>query len=92
MSIRRINWSLGDSSPISANAIINVSGSGTQKIVVGFPVSAAHVSFSKQYIQDNFTYNPNEAPEVSVTDLDDTGFTIEYKNIPDRLEINYYAE
>jgi hypothetical protein len=88
---RRINWQLGDSSPVSAHGIFNVSGGGTLKIAVGFPPSAATVAFAKQYDEDTFGYDPDLPPEVFVSDLDETGFTVTYVNIPDRLEINYYA-
>ena len=72
-------------------------GDGELKITVGFPVSAAEVAFSKsynRYLIETLGYNYQQyafAPEVYVVSLDDDGFTVAYKHIPDTLEINYFV-
>jgi hypothetical protein len=72
-------------------------GDGELKITVGFPVSAAEVAFSKmcgQSLTDMFGYdyqNCANAPEVYVGSIDDDGFTVCFRNIPDTLDINYFV-
>lgn len=97
---RRVLWKYGDSCPIYGHLVAAVSGDGELRIVVGFPVSAAEVAFSKSYqrfLIETYTYDYNYqygkyafAPEVYVNSTDDEGFTITYNNIPDALEINYF--
>lgn len=93
---RRIIWKFGDSAPIYGHLITAVEGDGELRIIVGFPVSAAEVAFSKSYnrfLINTFGYDYQEyafAPEVYVSSVDDEGFTITYRNIPDALEINYF--
>lgn len=93
---RRIIWKFGDSAPIFGHLITAVEGDGELRIVVGFPVSAAEVAFSKsynRYLIETFGYDYQQyafAPEVYVSATDDEGFTLTYKNIPDSLEINYF--
>lgn len=94
---RRIIWRFGDSPPIFGHLVAAVEGDGEMKIIVGFPVSAAEVAFSKIYnrfLIDTLGYDYEThafAPEVFVTSVDDDGFTICYKNIPESLEINYFV-
>lgn len=94
---RRIVWRYGDSPPVFGNLIAAVTGDGELKIVVGFPVSAAEVAFSKNYnrwLVQSLGYDYEGyafAPEVFVSSVDDDGFTVCYKNIPDSLEINYFV-
>jgi hypothetical protein len=94
---RRIVWKFGDSQPVYGHLIAAIQGDGDIRIVTGFPVSAAQVSFSKnynRYLVDTFGYDYEKyafAPEVYVSGTDDEGFTITYKNIPDSLEINYFV-
>lgn len=94
---RRIIWRYGDSPPVFGNLVASVEGDGELKIVVGFPVSAAEVAFSKQYIRFlisslGYDYQGQAfAPEILVSSVDDDGFTVCYKNIPDSLEINYFV-
>lgn len=133
--IRRIIWNKGDSPPVYGHLVVYVQGDGTLHVPVGFEVSGATVSFSKQYVdflQDEFgygfkgddpiwgpnfdyqyevlepsgipfdySYDPymgyhyaNElfAPEIFVLNTDTTGFTVEYRNITEFLEFNYYAQ
>jgi hypothetical protein len=72
-------------------------GDGELKITVGFPVSAAEVAFSKiynRYLVDTFGYdyqNYANGPEVYVGSIDDDGFTVCFRNIPDTLDINYFV-
>jgi len=100
---RRIIWRYGDSPPIFGHLIAAINDSdgapheGELKITVGFPVSAAEVAFSKLYNRylvehcgyayENYAY----APEVFVDSVDDDGFTVCYRNIPDTLDINYFV-
>jgi hypothetical protein len=88
---RRINWKLGDSSPISGHLVAAVTGDGTLKITTGFPVSAAEVSFSRAYQESGagYSYGSSTDPEVFVSSMEDDGFTVTYYNIPDTLDINY---
>ena len=94
---RRIIWKEGDSAPVYGNLVAAVEGDGEIRIVLGFPVSSATVAFSKsynRYLVDNFGYGYAPyafAPEAYVGTVDDESFTIVYKNIPDALEINYFA-
>lgn len=96
---RRIIWRYGDSPPIFGHLTAAVEGDGELKIIVGFPVSSAQVSFSKsynRYLYDNLGYGYDYqeyafAPEVYVCSVDDDGFTICYKNISDSLDINYFV-
>lgn len=94
---RRIVWRFGDSAPIFGHFIAAVEGDGELKIIVGFPVSAAEVAFSKIYnrfLIDTFGYGYDEhafAPEAFVNKIDDDGFTVAYKNIPESLDINYFV-
>jgi hypothetical protein len=93
---RRIIWKFGDSAPIYGHLVTAIEGDGDLRIIVGFPVSAAEVAFSKSYqrwLIDTFGYDYQEyafAPEIYVNSTDDEGFTITYRNIPDALEINYF--
>lgn len=93
---RRIIWKFGDSAPIYGHLVAAVEGDGDLRIIVGFPVSAAEVAFSKSYqrwLINTFGYDYQEyafAPEIYVSSVDDEGFTITYRNIPDALEINYF--
>ncbi len=93
---RRIIWKYGDSAPIYGHLVTAVEGDGDLRIIVGFPVSSAEVAFSKSYqrwLIDTFGYDYQEyafAPEIYVSSVDDEGFTITYRNIPDSLEINYF--
>lgn len=93
---RRIIWKFGDSAPIYGHLVTAVEGDGDLRIIVGFPVSAAEVAFSKSYqrfLINTFGYDYEEyafAPEIYVSSIDDEGFTITYRNIPDALEINYF--
>ena len=93
---RRIIWKYGDSPPVFGHLIAAIEGDGELRIVVGFPVSAAEVAFSKGYqrwLIDTFGYDYQHyafAPEVYVSAQDDEGFTITYKNIADSMEINYF--
>lgn len=94
---RRIIWKFGDSAPLFGHLVVAIEGDGDMRVVVGFPVSSATVSFSKSYnrwLKDTFGYDYQEhafAPEVYVTGTDDEGFTVHYRNIPDALEINYFV-
>jgi len=96
---RRIIWKYGDSPPIYGHLVAALEGDGDMRIIVGFPVSAAEVAFSKsynRYLVDtwNYSYGYEKyafAPEVYVIGVDDEGFTIQYKNITDSLDINYYV-
>jgi hypothetical protein len=91
---RRVLWKYSDSSPIYGNLIASVQGDGELKILVGFPVSSATVAFSRIYDVDHtphYGYPHGNEPEVYVTSVDDDGFTVAYKNIPDTLDVNYFA-
>lgn len=94
---RRIIWRFGDSPPIFGHLVAAVEGDGELKVVVGFPVSSVQVSFSKvynRYLLDTLGYDyaiHAFAPEVSVSAIDDDGFTVCYKNIPESLDINYFV-
>ena len=94
---RRIIWKYGDSQPVYGHLVAGVEGDGELRVIVGFPVSAAEVAFSKNYnrfLIESFGYDYQKyafAPEVFVKSTDEEGFTITYKNIPDALEINYYV-
>ena len=93
---RRIIWNYGDSPPLYGHLIAAVEGDGDLRVIVGFPVSAAEVAFSKsynRYLINTFGYDYQQyafAPEIYVSSIDDEGFTITYRNIPDALEINYF--
>lgn len=93
---RRIIWRFGDSPPCFGHLVAAVTGDGDMKIFVGFPVSAVEVAFSKDYnrfLIETFGYDYENyafAPEVYVKEVDDDGFTLTYKNIPETLEINYF--
>ncbi len=94
---RRIIWRFGDSPPIFGHLIVAVEGDGELKVVIGFPVSAAEVAFSKIYnrfLIESVGYNYGThafAPEVFVSSIDDDGFMVCYKNIPESLDINFFA-
>jgi hypothetical protein len=94
---RRIIWRFGDSPPIFGHLVAAVEGDGELKIIVGFPVSAAEVAFSKIYnrfLIDTFGYDYTNyafAPEVFVKSINDEGFTVCYRNIPESLDINYFV-
>ena len=93
---RRIVWKYGDSQPAYGHLVAAVEGDGSLQVTVGFSVSSVMVAFSKNYnrfLIDTFGYDYEKyafAPEVYVESVDDTSFTITYKNIPDSLEINYF--
>lgn len=93
---RRIIWRFGDSPPCFGHLVAAVQGDGDMKIFTGFPVSSVEVAFSKNYnrfLIDTFGYDYENyafAPEVFVKDVDDDGFTLTFKNIPETLEINYF--
>lgn len=94
---RRIIWKYGDSPPVYGHLVASVSGDGYLRVIVGFPVSAAEVAFSVSYqrwLIDTFGYDYEKyafAPEIYVDSVDDEGFTLRYSNVPESLEINYYA-
>ena len=91
---RRIIWKLGDSSPDWANLSLNISGSGQIQITTGFSTSAAQVSFSRTYLDKILdTYGSTLDLSISVESVNDTGFILNYENIPESLplEINYFA-
>ena len=94
---RRIIWRYGDSPPIFGNLVAAVTGDGELNVVIGFPVSAVEIAFSKsynRYLIETFGYEYQGyafAPEAFVSAVDDEGFTICYKNIPDTLDINYFV-
>lgn len=91
---RRINWQKGDSSPVSGQLVAAVTGSGTLKVTMGFPVSAADVCFASAYANTGSDYSyvgPGADAAVFVSGMDDTGFTVTYYNIPDALNINYFV-
>lgn len=93
---RRIIWKYGDSAPIYGHLVVQLEGDGECRVVVGFPVSAAEVAFSKgynRYLIETYGYNYQHyafAPEVYVSSVDDESFTIHYNNIADSLEVNYF--
>ena len=92
---RRILWRYGDSPPIYGHLIAGVQGNGELRIIVGWPVSSAVVAFSRIYAvtpePPQYQYPVGTEPEVYVSDIDDEGFTVTYKNIPDSLDINYHV-
>ena len=94
---RRIVWKYGDSPPLYGHIVAALEGSGLMYVATGFPVSAAEVAFSKSYnrwLIETYGYDYQKyafAPEVYVVSLDDDGFTVAYRNIPDTLEINYFV-
>jgi hypothetical protein len=91
---RRINWSLGDSAPLSGHLVTAVDGSGTIKVTLGFPVSAATVAFASAYTDMGASYSylgSGDDPEVYVESMDEDGFTIAYFNIPVALDVNYFV-
>lgn len=98
---RRIVWRYGDSSPVFGHLVTSVdpSGDGEIKIITGFPVSAAIVSFASSYnrwLIDQYQYgygyeNYSFSPTVHVSAVDDDGFYVCYQNIADLLDINYYV-
>jgi hypothetical protein len=94
---RRIVWRFGDSPPIFGHLVAAVEGDGEIRLVLGFPVSSVEVSFSKiynRYLIDTLGYDYQNfafAPEVFVDSIDDEGFTVCYRNIPESLDINYFA-
>lgn len=93
---RRIVWRFGDSPPCFGHLVASVQGDGDMKIFIGFPVSSVEVAFSKnynRYLIDTLGYDYQQyafAPEVYVSSVEDDGFTLTYKNIPETLEINYF--
>jgi len=92
--IRRVIWKLGDSSPDWAPLELNISGTGTMQITTGFSVSAAVVSFSRTYLDKILdTYGSTMDLKATVDSVNDTGFILNYENIPESLplEINYFA-
>ena len=92
--LRRIDWKLGDSSPDWSSIILDVSGSGTIQIDTGFKTSAATVSFSRTYLDSlSDSFGNTSELEIRVSETNETGFVVEYENIPDiiALEINYLA-
>lgn len=94
---RRIIWRFGDSMPLFGNVVAAVEGDGELKVFLGFPVSSVMVAFSKSYTRfliDNYGYNYDRyafSPEVYVSQIDDDGFTVCYRNIPDSLDLNWLA-
>jgi hypothetical protein len=91
---RRIDWKKGDSSPLSGHLVTAVDGSGTLKVTVGFPVSAAQVSFASAYQDFGPSYSylgSGLDPEVYVSSLEEDGFVITYFNIPVALDVNYFV-
>ena len=94
---RRIIWKYGDSCPVYGRLVAAIEGDGEIRIIVGFPVSAAEVAFSKsynRYLVDTFGYDYQQyafSPQIYVTGIDDEGFTVTYQNISDSLDINYYV-
>ncbi len=91
---RRINWQKGDSAPLSGHLVEAVDGSGTLKVTVGFPVSAAQVAFASAYQDFGASYSylgSGDDPEVYVSALEDDGFVVTYFNVPIALDINYFV-
>ena len=91
---RRITWNLGDSKPEWSNLSLNVSGTGTFQIETGFPVSSAMVALARTYMDRILDAYGNEIDVfVNVESVNDTGFVIYYKNVPENLplEVNYFA-
>jgi len=91
---RRIVWKLGDSNPEASYLSLNVSGSGTMQISTGFSTSSVGVSFARTYLDKILdTYGSTLDLRVSVSEVNSTGFVLQYENIPDSLplEINYIA-
>lgn len=92
---RRILWRYGDSPPIYGHLIADAQGTGELRILVGWPVSSAVVAFSRIYeISPSLPeqqYPTGNEPEVYISGIDDEGFTVTYKNIPDTLDINYHV-
>jgi deoxyribose-phosphate aldolase len=91
---RRIVWKLGDSSPDTANLVLNVSGTGSVQVTTGFPASGVEVAFSRTYLQKLTDAYGNELDIfIEVESVNDTGFVLAYTNVPDDLplEINYFA-
>ena len=91
---RRIDWKLGDSAPDFSNIILNVYGNGEIQIETGFSTSSVQVSFSRTYLQRVIdTYGNKFDLEILVDSVNDSGFVLKYKNIPEDipLEINYIA-
>lgn len=90
--IRRINWANGDSAPVYGHITASVDGTGELRIVLGFPVTSAQVSFARSYFySDLYDYGHGFPPECYVSGVDDEGFTVTYTHIPDYLDINYMA-
>jgi len=92
--IRRIIWKLGDSAPDWAHLTLNISGSGTIQIPTGFSTSSAIAAFSRTYLDKILdTYGSTLDLRIFVESVNDTGFVLNYENIPDSipLEINYLA-
>jgi hypothetical protein len=94
---RRIIWRYGDSPPIFGHLVVAVEGDGELIVTVGFPVSSAEVAFSKvynRYLIDTLGYDYQQyafAPEVHISSIDEDGFTICYRNIPESLDLNYFV-
>lgn len=91
---RRIKWNEGDSSPDFDSIILNVNGSGSIQIETSFPTSAATVSFSRTYMENILdSYGNMTDIFISVGEVNDTGFVLDYENVPNDipLEVNYYA-
>jgi len=92
--LRRINWQEGDSSPDWANIVLNVYGDGQIQVDTGFPTSAATVGFARTYLQNILdAYGNTSDLAIRVIETNDTGFLLEYENVPLSipLELNYYA-
>jgi hypothetical protein len=91
---RRIVWKLGDSNPDTANISLNVSGDGTIQVDTGFATSAVEVAFARTYLDKILdVYGNTEDLSIEVQSVNDTGFVLQYENIPDTLplDINYFA-
>ena len=92
--LRRIDWKLGDSSPSWSSVILDVFGSGTIQVDTGFDTSVATVSFSRTYLENVIDmYGSTNELAVRVSEVNASGFVVEYENLPATidLEINYLA-
>jgi hypothetical protein len=95
--IKRIDWKKGDSSPAHGTMTIYVQGDGSIHLPLGFPVSSAIVTFAEQgaiayYSYSYYYYDYDSLPLIYVESVDDTGFTMAYRNIQECIVFSYYAQ